>query len=132
MDSNAKKKILVVDDDPEMRLALLVRLKANNYDVACASDGVSGISETRKSNPDLIILDLGLPAGDGFTVLERLQSVDSFAAIPVIVLSGRDRTANQDRALQAGARMFLQKPVQTSYLLSAISRALGSSAGAAN
>jgi two-component system OmpR family response regulator len=124
MDTNSKKKILVVDDDPEMRLALLVRLKANNYDVACASDGVSGISETRRSNPDLIILDLGLPAGDGFTVLERLQAVDAFAAIPVIVLSGRDRAANQDRAMQAGARMFLQKPVQTSYLLSAINQAL--------
>jgi DNA-binding response OmpR family regulator len=132
MDSNSKKKILVVDDDPEMRLALLVRLKANNYDVACASDGVSGISETRKCSPDLIILDLGLPAGDGFTVLERLRAVDTFAAIPVIVLSGRDRAANQDKALQAGARMFLQKPVQTSFLLSAISQALKNERGAPN
>ncbi len=124
MSNSPKKKILVVDDDPEMRLALLVRLKANNYDVACAGDGLSSIAETRKSNPDLIILDLGLPAGDGFTVLSRLKAVDSFAAIPVIVLSGRDRAANRDRALEAGAKMFLQKPVQTHHLLAAIHQTL--------
>ncbi|RXH54754.1 response regulator [Granulicella sibirica] len=66
------KKILVVDDDPEMRLALKIRLRANNYEVEAAEDGVSAIAEARRRQPDLILLDLGLPAGDGFTVLERL------------------------------------------------------------
>ena len=67
-------KILVVDDDPEMRLALQVRLKANHYDVSTAVDGVSAISETRRVTPDLMLLDLGLPAGDGFSVLQRLKA----------------------------------------------------------
>ncbi len=120
-----QKKILIVDDDPEMRLALHIRLKANNYDVAVAVDGVSGIAETRKHMPDLILLDLGLPAGDGFTVLERLQINDSLAHIPVIVVSGRDRAANKDRALKAGAKMFLQKPVKNAELLYAIEQTLG-------
>ena len=120
-----QKKILIVDDDPEMRLALHIRLKANNYDVAVAVDGVSGIAETRKHMPDLILLDLGLPAGDGFTVLERLAINDSLAHIPVIVVSGRDRAANRDRALKAGARMFLQKPVKNAELLYAIEQTLG-------
>jgi DNA-binding response OmpR family regulator len=120
-----QKKILIVDDDPEMRLALHIRLKANNYDVAVAVDGVSGIAETRKHMPDLILLDLGLPAGDGFTVLERLAINDSLAHIPVIVVSGRDRAANKDRALKAGARIFLQKPVKNAELLCAIEQTLG-------
>jgi two-component system KDP operon response regulator KdpE len=121
----AQKKIMIVDDDPEMRLALHIRLKANNYDVAVAVDGVSGIAETRRHMPDLILLDLGLPAGDGFTVLERLQTNDSLSHIPVIVVSGRDRTANRDRALKAGARLFLQKPVKNAELLIAIEQTLG-------
>ena len=120
-----QKKILIVDDDPEMRLALHIRLKANNYDVAVAVDGVSGIAETRKHMPDLILLDLGLPAGDGFTVLERLAINDSLAHIPVIVVSGRDRAANKDRALKAGAKVFLQKPVKNAELLYAIEQTLG-------
>ena len=120
-----QKKILIVDDDPEMRLALHIRLKANNYDVAVAVDGVSGIAETRKHMPDLILLDLGLPAGDGFTVLERLSINDSLSHIPVIVVSGRDRAANKDRALRAGAKIFLQKPVKNAELLYAIEHTLG-------
>jgi DNA-binding response OmpR family regulator len=119
-----QSKILIVDDDPEMRLAMHVRLKANNYAVGFAVDGVSGIAEARRQNPDVILLDLGLPAGDGFTVLERLQSNDTLACIPVIVVSGRDRTANRDRALKAGARAFLQKPVRNSDLLLAIEQVL--------
>jgi DNA-binding response OmpR family regulator len=70
--------------------------------------------------PDLIILDLGLPAGDGFSVLERLKANQSLCFIPVIVLSGRDRNANKERALKAGARFFLQKPVANDRLLSVI------------
>jgi DNA-binding response OmpR family regulator len=112
--------ILIVDDDPDMRQALQIRLKANAYDVHCAEDGVGAISEARKHTPDLIVLDLGLPAGDGFVVLDMLKTNLHLSSIPVIVLSGRDRRANQERALNAGARAFLQKPVQTNEFLSVI------------
>ena len=124
MNQASKKKILIADDDPGMRLALLVRLRANNYDVACVGDGLSVIFEARRNSPDLIILDLGLPSGDGFTVLEMLQTDDAHACIPVIVLSGREADANKDRAIDAGALMFLQKPVGTSELLTAVEHAL--------
>jgi twitching motility two-component system response regulator PilH len=126
------KKILIVDDDPEMRLALHIRLKANNYEVVAASDGVSGVSEARKQVPDVILLDLGLPAGDGFSVIERLQRMDTLAHIPIIVVSGRDRMANRERALKAGAKLFLQKPVKNAELLSAIEQMLGVKAQAAS
>src|ERR1700736_6290053 len=100
----SQKKILIVYDDPEVRLSLHVRLKVNNYDVVFSVDGVAGIAEARKHMPDLIILDLGLPAGDGFSVLERLKANDTLSLIPVIVVSARDVTANMDRALKAGAK----------------------------
>ena len=102
----SQKKILVVDDDPDMRLGLQLRLTANHYDVIFAADGVASIAEARKHLPDLMILDLGLPAGDGFSVLERLKVNESLSGIPVIVLSGRDRVGNWDRALKAGQKRF--------------------------
>lgn len=115
-----KKKILIVDDDPDVRLSLQLRLSANEYDVISASDGVASIAEARKHVPDLMILDLGLPAGDGFSVLERLRVNGKLSSIPVIVLSGRDRVGNWDRVLKAGARTFLQKPVANERLLAVI------------
>src|ERR1700704_422962 len=119
------KTILLVEDDPDVRLGLHVRLKANHYDVIFASDGMASIAEARKHMPDLIILDLGLPAGDGFSVLARLKANDSLSLIPVIVVSARDRNANMDRALKAGANTFLQKPVDNTELLAVIRQALG-------
>jgi two-component system KDP operon response regulator KdpE len=119
------KKILIVDDDPEVRLSLRIRLSANHYDVLFASDGVTAIAEARKHMPDLILLDLGLPAGDGYAVLERLGTNDILSPIPVIVVSGRDRHSSRDRALKAGARAFLQKPVDNAELLSLVGRHLG-------
>jgi DNA-binding response OmpR family regulator len=119
------KKILIVDDDSDVRLGLHVRLKANHYDVIFAADGMASIAEARKHMPDLIILDLGLPAGDGFSVMGRLKAIDSLSLIPVIVVSARDRNANMDRALKAGAKAFLQKPVDNAELLAVIRQALG-------
>jgi len=119
------KKLLILDDDPDVRLGLHVRLKANHYDVILAADGMASISEARKHMPDLIILDLGLPAGDGFSVMERLKANDALSLIPVIVVSARDRDANMDRALKAGAKAILQKPVENAEFLAVIRRVLG-------
>jgi DNA-binding response OmpR family regulator len=121
----SQKTILIVDDDPDMRLGLHVRLKANQYNVIFAVDGMASIAQARKHLPDLIILDLGLPAGDGFSVLERLRANDSLSLIPVIVVSARELDANMDRALKAGAKAYLQKPVDNAELLKVIRRELG-------
>ncbi len=121
----SQKTILIVDDDPDIRLSLHLRLKANHYNVIFAGDGMAAIAEARKHMPDLVILDLGLPAGDGFSVMERLKANDSLSSIPVIVVSARNRDANVDRAMQAGAKAFLQKPADNAELLSVIRRALG-------
>lgn len=118
-------KILVVDDDPDLVRALRLRLRANNYEVTTASDGYAAIASAQKDRPALIILDLGLPVGDGFVVLDRLQNSDSLAGIPVIVLSARDPQVNEDRALKAGAAAFFQKPADNEELLNVIRTSLG-------
>jgi len=105
-----KPRILIVDDDPDLRRALKIRLRANHYDTLQASDGYSAIAVAQKEQPNLIILDLGLPAGDGFVVLQRLQTNDALSDIPVIVLTARDPLSNEQQALQAGAVAFFQKP----------------------
>jgi DNA-binding response OmpR family regulator len=115
-----KPKILVVDDDPDLLKALRLRLRANNCEVISVSDGYSVIGAAQKERPDVIILDLGLPAGDGFVVLERLQQSDALSGIPVIVLTARDPQGNEARALKAGATAFFQKPVDNEELLNTI------------
>src|SRR5580704_2945515 len=121
----AKSRILVVDDDPDLVRALRLRLRANNYEVTTATDGYSAIASAQKERPALIILDLGLPVGDGFVVLDRLQSIDALAGVPVIVLSARDPQANEERALKAGAMAFFQKPADNGELLNVIRVSLG-------
>jgi DNA-binding response OmpR family regulator len=115
-----KPKILVVDDDPDLVRALRLRLKANAYQIATASDGYTAIASAQKEKPDLIILDLGLPAGDGFVVLERLQNSDVLSGVPVIVLSARDPQSNEEKALKAGASAYFQKPADNDELLNSI------------
>ena len=121
----AKKKILIVDDDEDLLMGLRVRLRAHNYVTVVAADSVSAISQAKNEAPDLILLDLGLPAGDGFIVMERLSNIDSLASVPIIVLSARDPQATKERALKAGAKAFFQKPADNDELLAAIRKALG-------
>ncbi len=121
----SNKKILVVEDDADVRLGLHVRLKANHYDIFFAVDALSAVTEARKHDPDLILLDLGLPAGDGFVVMDRFKCVPALAIIPIIVVSGRAGAANLERAVKAGAKAFLEKPVDNVELLAVIRQALG-------
>ncbi len=120
-----RKKILIVEDDQDMRLALNIRLRANNYDTAFAADAILAVSIAKKEQPDLVLLDLGLPAGDGFVVMERMKNIAALACLPVIVVSARDPEGNKERALSAGAAAFFQKPVDNEQLIAAIRRALG-------
>ena len=115
-----RAKIMVVDDDPHIRLGLSWRLRANNYDTVNVCDGYSAIAMAQKEKPHLIILDLGLPAGDGFAVLKNLQDYPALSVIPVIVLTARDPEGNKRRTLESGAVAFFQKPADNGELLEEI------------
>jgi two-component system KDP operon response regulator KdpE len=121
----AKKKILIIDDDQDLRAALNIRLRANGYETSFAGDAMIAVAEARRFKPDLILLDLGLPGGDGFVVMQRLSAMPALAVIPVIVLSARDKDSNENRAAMAGAVAYLQKPYDDQTLLVEIKSALG-------
>jgi two-component system KDP operon response regulator KdpE len=121
----SNKKILIVEDDADVRLGYRVLLGAHHYDTFHVADAASAVGEARKHQPDLIVLDLGLPAGNGFIVLERLRMNTFLSKIPVIVVSGRDIQGNKERALTLGAKAFLQKPWNDDELLAIISQQLG-------
>jgi DNA-binding response OmpR family regulator len=106
---------------------LRVLLKAKGYDVVFATDGLSTINTARTEMPDVIILDIGLPAGDGFVVMDRLKSMQPLASIPIIILTAMDPSSSKERALNAGAKFFFQKPFDNDELLAAIRKAMGES-----
>ena len=122
--SGYKSKVLVIEDNREHLMALVIKLKAQGYDVVSAGDGVTAVSAVKQEQPDAILLDLGLPGGDGFVVLERLRSMRDTVAIPVIVVTARPPETNKREALKLGAAAFLQKPVKTEELLLALRQAL--------
>src|SRR6266699_1012268 len=119
-----RQKILVIEDDPVALADLQARLEADGYVVARAADAASAMTVVNRARPDLILLDLGLPAGDGFLVLERLRKIESLAAIPVLVVTGRSDPETRKRVEALGVPPVLVKPVQTEALLAAISEAL--------
>jgi DNA-binding response OmpR family regulator len=121
----SQRKLLIVDDDADLRLGLSIRLRASNYAVVFAADGTGAVAMAQRERPDLILLDLGLPAGDGFHVLERLQAIPRLAVIPVVVVTARDAEEARGRALGLGARAFLQKPLDNAALLTTLEESLG-------
>jgi CheY-like chemotaxis protein len=117
--------VLVVDDDPDVRRTLLLLFQAQGYNVVMAEDAISAVAIARARAPQVVVLDIGLPGGEGFTVMERLRAVPDLAATPVVVISGRDPEQMRRRAEQAGAVAFLQKPTDNRELLQAVRDALG-------
>jgi len=117
-------KILIAEDDQDTRELLKVRLHARGYETAFAFDAVTAISVTREERPDLILLDMGLP-GDGVVVMDRLKAFPALAHIPVIVVSAREQSTTGARATEAGARAYVQKPIDNDELMAAVRSALG-------
>jgi DNA-binding response OmpR family regulator len=119
-----KKKILIVDDERDILKALMIRLQANGYEVVTAFDGAQGVFMAHKEKPDLIILDIRMPAGDGFSVAERLKSSTHTFTIPVIFLTGSPETSAEEKAMALGARFYIKKPYDPEELLDAVKRAI--------
>jgi DNA-binding response OmpR family regulator len=119
-----QSKVLVVEDDDDLRRGLMLRLRTYGYDVVAAQDGVAAVSIARQEQPDLVLLDLGLPGGDGFTVLERYANLPALCAIPVVVLTGRDPRTSEPAARKFHVAAFLRKPVDNDVLARTITLAL--------
>jgi CheY-like chemotaxis protein len=117
-------RILIIEDDQTSRDLLKIRLEEKGYETAFAADAVTAMGVARKEVPDLILLDFGLPGGDGVVVMERLKIFPALAHIPIIVVSGGEPETTGKRAEEAGAFAFIRKPIDVEELLGAVRRAL--------
>jgi DNA-binding response OmpR family regulator len=118
-------RILVIDDGIDSWNLLSSILRTHHYQPIWAADGIQALSEARRHQPHVSLLDLGLPGGDGFLVLERLKSNRLLSAIPVIVVTGRGPEVAEQKARECGAVAFLQKPVKADELIATIQGVLG-------
>ncbi len=108
------QKILLVEDDPQIRRFLRVALPANGYDLIEAETGQEGVRLAASHNPDLVILDLGLPDVEGIEVVRRLRE---WSAMPIVVLTARGQDADKVATLDAGADDYVTKPFSVAELL---------------
>ncbi len=119
-----KKKILIVDDERDIVKALTIRLQTSGYEVVYAFDGAQGVFMAHKEKPDLVILDVRMPAGDGFSVAQQLGRSIPTSHIPIIFLTGSPEKNSEQRAQELGARFYIKKPYDPEELLDAVKRAL--------
>ncbi len=114
-------RVLVVDDEPQIRKALSVNLAARGYDVDLAASGEEGLTLAAANHPDLVLLDIGLPGIDGIEVVRGLRG---WSAVPIIMLSVRDSEGDKVRALDAGADDYVSKPFGMDEVLARMRAAL--------
>jgi two-component system KDP operon response regulator KdpE len=120
--ASGQLSVLVVDDEPPIRRLLKTSFTAQGYHVLEASDGHAALAALNISNVDLVVLDLGLPGMDGFTVIRELR--DQGSAVPIVVLSSRDDEAGKVKALDLGADDYVTKPFGVDELMARARAAL--------
>jgi len=119
------KKILVADDKASSRELVRTVLEHCGYEVIEAADGAEALIEARATRPDLILLDLQMPALDGFGVIEKLRSESGFVATPIVALTASAMHGDRERALAAGFSGYISKPIRLTNLRNEVERLLG-------
>ncbi len=122
--------ILVVEDEIDVQRVVAKRLSSRGFTVHCASDGVQAVSLAHKFNPDLIVLDLQLPAGDGLCVMRKLRMSGNLKRAHIVVLTGMTNEIFKQSVLDEGVDAYLQKPYDAQVLLDTIEKILVSSSSA--
>ena len=108
----AGKKILIVDDDPQIQRLLTTMLSAQKYETTVASSGFEAGALVIKLKPDLVILDLFMPGMDGFEVCQQLKEDPEISHVKILAVTGFDTPENRDRIIAAGADGYLAKPLK--------------------
>jgi CheY-like chemotaxis protein len=120
-------RVLVIDDEPDVRWLIRMSLERAGHEVIDAEDGLRGIAMAMKQRPEIIVLDLMMPVMDGYGVLAELSKDPRTANVPVIVLSARAIPDEAERAVGAGARRFLEKPFDPELLAGELDQLLHAS-----
>ncbi|MBP1749918.1 MAG: chemotaxis protein CheY [Deltaproteobacteria bacterium] len=119
--TETKESILLIEDEPQMRRFLRVTLQTHGYRLIEASSGQEGLAEGTTRNPDLVLLDLGLPDMDGLEIVQRFRE---WSEVPIIIISAREQEEDKVKVLDAGADDYLTKPFGAGELLARIRVAL--------
>jgi len=117
------KSILIIEDNRKIALALTLRIKSAGYETTTAYDGLTGLDAAVKNPPDLVLLDICLPAGDGFALSERIQTLLP-TPTPVIFITASKQPGFRQKANEQGAAGYSEKPYEAKELLAAIQNAL--------
>jgi CheY-like chemotaxis protein len=121
-------RVLVIDDEPDVRWLLRLSLEQVGHEVLLAEDGLRGLALAQRQHPDAIVLDLMMPVMDGYDVLDALTKDARTADVPVVVITAKAMPAEEGKATDAGARSFIAKPFDPADLVGeveAILRAAG-------
>ena len=110
MDQQTKPKILIVEDDPDLRTILRMQLDSCGFDVTEAPDGAAGFEQVQREKPDVIILDLMMPVLDGFGFLKRVRSIRGFQSVPVLILTASEDERHRIRGSLYEADDYMTKP----------------------
>jgi CheY-like chemotaxis protein len=113
-------KVLVVEDNTKLLLAMSIRLRSCGHSVHSAPDAISAMSSAVKFQPDLVLIDINLPGGDGFTVAERLASSTETNSTPYAFMTASKKEGLKQRAVELGAFGYLEKPFSATSLLELI------------
>lgn len=116
------KKILVVDDETDIRRMLQWGLTEQGYQVITASDGREALEQIALGRPDLVVLDVMLPGIDGYTVLQKVRAHPATAALPIIMLTALDKGSDVTKGWKTGADLYFVKPFAPEELMEAIKR----------
>ena len=122
------KRILIVEDDVAIAKALAVRFKGAGYEVMIASDGVAGTALAINKTPDVVLLDVSMPAGGGFTIAERMRDNVSTISVPFIFLTASKRPDVREQAEELGCAAFFEKPYDFAALYRAVDGVTGTGA----
>jgi len=118
------KKILIAEDRPSSRELIRTVLEGCGYQVCEAADGREAVDVAKRENPDLMIVDLQMPALDGLGVLAELRRESRFADVPIVALTASAMQGDREKALEAGFTEYITKPVNLRFLREEITRLL--------
>jgi DNA-binding response OmpR family regulator len=119
-----RKKVLIADDEEDIKLFTKLYLESRGYDVVTAFDGLDTVSAVELEHPDVILLDVMMPVLDGYEVAQRLRANERTAEIPIIMLSAAGQLDSIRRGMQAGAQHYVVKPFEPKELEQLISEVL--------
>jgi CheY-like chemotaxis protein len=118
-------KILIAEDERDIRELVGITLEHNGYSVVSSADGLSALEMTASEHPDLVLLDVRMPRLDGYEVCRRIKADPQLKHIPVIFLSAKGQEAEVQAGIDAGAQAYIRKPFSMSELINQIQQTLG-------